>query len=367
MMSSFQLSISIDGSYPPIVRTVAIPVNASFNDLNSTIQSVFGWSDSHEHVFRVGKEKIGPRGHGNAADEDRVPLSEHVGRKMEYTYDMRDGWDITITWGDDREDIDLPWSLLLGWSGESPPESCGNMATFYAMLDAVEDPKNELHEKAVKMCDSLYFDEDSVTSNLECWPVQGVRPAGSEILPQGVRMAIMGNILAFHEGAMVYDVEDMDVRVIADRAPRSAKGSRRSKGPRTVGAASVSIEPARYMPLSPPGKVNLASFMNDYSEENPDLGLPHAEPEQGSMDAFMAVIRVREMTALFDRYVFDRASLFPFQWAKEHGFYFKDCHDVELGSAADMARMIQESGEDVDDPEVVDRLIEQYIESRKSL
>ena len=81
----------------------------------------------------------------------------------------------------------------------------------------------------------------------------------------------------------------------------------------------------------------------------------------------MKKIAEKEMGAHFDRYVFDRASLFPFEWARNHGYYFKDCHDVELGSAMDMARMIQESGEDVDDPEVVDRLIERYMEDRRSL
>ena len=366
-MSSFQLNISIDGSYPPIIRTVAIPVNASFNDLNSTIQSVFGWSDAHEHVFRSGGMKIGPRGHGDAVDEDTVPLSEHIGREITYIYDMKDGWNVTITWDVDRMDIDLPWSLLLGWSEESPPESCGNISGFYIMLDAAEDPRNDLYGKAIKMCENLYFDEDGVTSGLECWPTQGVRPEGSEILPQGVRMAIMGNILAFHREPMVYDIDDLEVRVVMDRAPRGVKVKRRDNGPRTVSAASVSIEPGRYLPLSPPGIVNMASFMNGYSTEYPELELPHVEPEQGSIDGFMKKIAEKEMGAHFDRYVFDRASLFPFEWARNHGYYFKDCHDVELGSAMDMARMIQESGEDVDDPEVVDRLIERYMEDRRSL
>lgn len=366
-MTSFQLSISIDGSYPAIIRTVAVPCNASFNDLNSTIQSVFSWSDIHDHVFMVGGRKIGPKGHGNAEDEDLVPLSDHVGDEIHYTYDMKDGWGITVIWEEPRDDVDLPWALLTGWSGESPPEDCGNIATFYAMMDAADDPGSKDYKEAMKVCGDLYFDEDAVTASLEAWPVQGVRPKGAVILPQGVRIAIMGNVLAFHEGPMVYDRDDMEVRLVRERAPKSAKNKKVNERPLLVSPTSVAIEPRRYVHLSPTGVENMATFMNGYAAEYPDLGLPHVEPDRGSIGEFLRVINSWEMETHLDRYILDRASLFPFEWARENGYYFKDYHDYELGSATDMARMIRESGEDIDDPKVVDSLIERYIESRKLL
>jgi hypothetical protein len=98
-MKSYILDITLDGTEPAVRRKVAIPSDSSFFDLHRVIQDCMGWMDIHIHEFVVGKDRtlIGPAALKDVQDEREVALSDHIRKKIHYTYDFGDFWEVTVS------------------------------------------------------------------------------------------------------------------------------------------------------------------------------------------------------------------------------------------------------------------------------
>ncbi|MDP4501974.1 hypothetical protein Q9G87_08385 [Nonomuraea sp. G32] len=77
-------------------RRVLIPENYSLGDLHQIIRRLFGWSDHHLHVFRVGKRRFSDpfRPLEECRDEEVCGLNQVLPAPrsvLRYTYDLGDG------------------------------------------------------------------------------------------------------------------------------------------------------------------------------------------------------------------------------------------------------------------------------------
>lgn len=154
--TSYRLKITLAGLEPPVWRQVIVPGDLTLAGLHSVIQRVMGWTNSHLHMFHVGKTRYAPRtpDWDDARDERRVILREVAPRprtKFYYEYDMGDSWvheirveAISQTAGE----IQRP--ECLAGAGACPPEDCGGIGGYEDLLAALRDPKHERHDEMLE-------------------------------------------------------------------------------------------------------------------------------------------------------------------------------------------------------------------------
>ena len=119
--------------------------------LHDALQEAFGWTNSHLHQFRVGRECFGVPdrdgwGGPEVIDERRVRLEEvaDVKSRLVYEYDFGDGWehDIVVERVDAGDEA-LP--TCLDGRRARPPEDCGGPYGYENLLQALADPKHPEH------------------------------------------------------------------------------------------------------------------------------------------------------------------------------------------------------------------------------
>ena len=198
-----ELKIILHRSKPPIWRRIAVPSDIKLSDLHVVIQIVMGWTNSHLHQFVIRNPKPRPTPQEllsldipariermmmsrdrcwsdprmeleEAEDETKTRLSElasAVKSKFIYEYDFGDGWDHQIEVvkiGPPAEGIDYP--VCLKGKLACPPEDCGGIWGYYAMLEALKDPKHERHEDFTDWIGDSFdperFDLDEINAEL---------------------------------------------------------------------------------------------------------------------------------------------------------------------------------------------------------
>jgi hypothetical protein len=167
---------------PPIWREIDVPSSYSFWDLHVAIQDAMGWLDYHLHAFRiqdtVAGETIDIGIPDNEGFEESVPtlagwdipvrsyLNE-PGQAVSYEYDFGDGWNHQVL----LEEIlpgekDARYPICVGGERACPPEDCGGIWGYQAMLEAINDPAHEQHAEMLQWLggdfDPELFDADSV-------------------------------------------------------------------------------------------------------------------------------------------------------------------------------------------------------------
>jgi len=152
----YQIKVTLLGTSPPIWRRLLVPVEATLAQLHRVLQIAMGWEDGHLHEFSIGQRRFGPSepgdfmGMSSAEDERKAPLSSVLGRvgaKARYTYDFGDGWEHGIVLEKRLSaDPDTAYPVCTGGKLACPPEDCGGIGGFYALLDAVGDANHEQHE-----------------------------------------------------------------------------------------------------------------------------------------------------------------------------------------------------------------------------
>lgn len=133
-MKNYILKISLDDTN--IWRKVALPCGYSFPQLHDIIQTVFGWENYHLHEWRAaGMLIIADEGDDEDIIEEKFKYESDVSldlilmneRKITYSYDFGDCWDLTI----DVEQTDadgLEYPQLLEYGGTMAMEDCGGIA-----------------------------------------------------------------------------------------------------------------------------------------------------------------------------------------------------------------------------------------------
>jgi hypothetical protein len=151
----YQLKVRLQGSKPPIWRRILITGDVTLAALHDVLQVAMGWTDSHLHQFEQNGQVFGTANNGfgslPVADERRTRLDRVLRREkdaLRYVYDFGDGWDHQIT----LEKL-LPHNhrqqlpVCIKGKGACPPEDIGGLWGYYAVLEALRDPRHPDHEE----------------------------------------------------------------------------------------------------------------------------------------------------------------------------------------------------------------------------
>ncbi|MHB2027145.1 MAG: IS1096 element passenger TnpR family protein [Elusimicrobiota bacterium] len=141
----YRLKITLVGLEPPVWRRVLVPGDTNLGSLHRAIQYVMGWSNSHLHIFHVGKTRIAPRtpDWDDVEDERKFMLwdiAHKTGAKLFYEYDMGDSWGHEV-----KVEAITPATAAfkgpecLAGAGACPPEDCGGIGGYEDLLAALRD------------------------------------------------------------------------------------------------------------------------------------------------------------------------------------------------------------------------------------
>jgi hypothetical protein len=144
---------------PPIRRLLVVPGNRSLKDLHLILQRAFGWSDSHLHLFRIRNEIYStpsPDDFDPVLDERKIHLDDlglRARNKFLYVYDYGDNWEHEFTVVSTQKagpaDIDRPVCLTADRS--CPPEDCGGVPGYEALLAALKKPASKRNKDEAEL------------------------------------------------------------------------------------------------------------------------------------------------------------------------------------------------------------------------
>ena len=152
MVPTCELRIDLDGVQPPIWRTLIVPASIGLDAMHCIIQVAMGWTNSHLHEFRKGKNRYGALNAGGDFDrevEDEgdfciAELLQRPRQKLVYMYDFGDGWSHTITLLSIRPEP-CPVPRCLDGKRACPPEDCGGPGGYENLLKIIGNPRRKEH------------------------------------------------------------------------------------------------------------------------------------------------------------------------------------------------------------------------------
>ncbi|MBN7809542.1 plasmid pRiA4b ORF-3 family protein [Algoriphagus sp. H41] len=148
-MNVYQLHVQLDETEPIIWRRILTTSNVRLDDFHRILQTIMGWTNSHLHLFEVGRATYAPLEFEveEAQDSRKVKLEDilnQVGSAIRYEYDLGDGWVRTLTLEKIIQlDSDAFITQCIEGERSSPPEDCGGVFGFHRMLEILKDPGHE--------------------------------------------------------------------------------------------------------------------------------------------------------------------------------------------------------------------------------
>lgn len=136
----FRVRLDLHGAKPPVWRRLDLPGDLTLPRLHDVIQAAMGWSDSHLHRFRTGRDHRSPyfvtnfdleEGEDGVLEDD-VRLDQLLtaeGDELWYEYDFGDGWDHKLVV---EEVLGSPPEVVRCTAGRMacPPEDCGGLGGY---------------------------------------------------------------------------------------------------------------------------------------------------------------------------------------------------------------------------------------------
>lgn len=178
MSDILQLKITLKGSKPPIWRRVLVDKKITLLHLHRIIQTAMGWYNCHLWEFDLNGQSFGPVDKTgmmgftpdemeDAAKQKVSAFADREKAKFSYTYDMGDDWEHQILVEKVLPRVpDQHYPLCIDGKMNCPPEDCGGIWGFYALLEALKDPKHPDHEDMTEWLGDDYdpraFDPDVV-------------------------------------------------------------------------------------------------------------------------------------------------------------------------------------------------------------
>lgn len=151
----YRLKITRRRTSPPIWRRVLVPGHYTLEKLHEVIQIAMGWTDSHLHLFRIGKTLYGlpnPYSGGwdlEMLDSRPVRLDQIVPEpktKFMYEYDFGDSWEHDVLVEKILPpDPKLKHPVCLKGQGACPLEDIGGVWGYANFLEAIADPSHPDH------------------------------------------------------------------------------------------------------------------------------------------------------------------------------------------------------------------------------
>jgi hypothetical protein len=175
--SIYQLKTTLHGSKPPIWRRIQVGGHTNLAKLHDILQITMGWTNSHlhqfvvkDHVYSDPSFELEYATSENAITLDRLELQPKM--RFGYEYDMGDYWqhDILV------EKIIAPESGIryprcLTGKRACPPEDCGGIGGYYALLEAIQDSQHPEHDSMLEWLGDEFgpeaFDLDAVNKQLK--------------------------------------------------------------------------------------------------------------------------------------------------------------------------------------------------------
>ena len=167
---AFEFKIKLEGSSnPPIWRKVKLSSKSSFHEFHIVIQAAFGWGNCHLYQFCpkgwgsypvIGEKMEDPFDdheyltiedwpNGECFDSMSITLKDYFHtpkQQIIYIYDFGDDWrhkiELAAITG---EDTIVP--VCTGGKGKCPPEDCGAIWGYYALVETVNNPKYPDHKQ----------------------------------------------------------------------------------------------------------------------------------------------------------------------------------------------------------------------------
>jgi uncharacterized protein len=159
-MIVYDVRVTLLGAEPPVWRLVRVPADAQLSLVHSVLQLAMGWEDYHLHEF-VGADR---KRYGvvddeyidvEVLDEQQYPLSALLGEPGDrclYVYDFGDDWvhELKLESVSEPGPGDEPIWCLDG-AGACPPEDCGGVPGYAALLESLRDRTDGEHADAVEL------------------------------------------------------------------------------------------------------------------------------------------------------------------------------------------------------------------------
>jgi hypothetical protein len=158
----YQFKITLLESRPPIWRRIQVN-DCTLDTFHEHIQTAMGWTNSHPHHFRVGKQLYGDPelmqenfAEMNYKDSTRTKLSAilpNTGKRFQfvYEYDFGDSWDHDVLFeGCVAAESRCQYPLCLEGKRACPPEDVGGMLGYAEFVETIENPHDEQHDEMLK-------------------------------------------------------------------------------------------------------------------------------------------------------------------------------------------------------------------------
>ncbi len=358
---SYRVRLTLCDSDPPIVREIAVPKFATLFDLHNNIQSCFGWSDYHMHVFSYGGDEFGIPSDDfpDWEDETLVPLSDFEDDELDYNYDFGDDWHINVEILGDAPN-DRGWTTLLSWENDGPPEDCGGIYGFYENLETLSDPSSEDYEDVAEFMEGYEFDEEDVIDSLQSFMPQGIRPIEVYIASPLIPALLMMPICAISSEPVAFDLDQGLPFVITDRPIRKSKRRDGMEEPPMVTRKEVIAHPERYLVFSEdPAKIYVdvvIRFLEEHSIPVPCACSNNLEFLDKAMDA----VDEKGLEDEWDDFVVPSICRHVYDWAAEQDMYFISLEAPALSPLESMFKGLHDAVEDGGD---LDELLESLMKS----
>jgi hypothetical protein len=153
----YQLKITLKGSKPPSWRRIEVADDITLARLHHIIQASMGWTNSHLHMFNVGRTSYSvpdPDYDEDVRDERRHKLNQLLTapkQKLSYEYDFGDSWTHEVLLKKVlTPEPGVSYPRCTAGKRACPPEDCGGVWGYADFLEAIGYPEQEQHNELLE-------------------------------------------------------------------------------------------------------------------------------------------------------------------------------------------------------------------------
>jgi len=162
---AYELRVTLKNISPPVWRTFAVPAGIRLDFLHHVLQTVMGWTDSHLHQFKSGRQVFelphdddfpffGDDPPPPPRDERKARLNEilrNPGDRFTYLYDFGDDWEHVVKLEKIKPlDPETPLPACLKGKRSCPPEDVGGPWGYARFLEIIVDEDHPEHEETLE-------------------------------------------------------------------------------------------------------------------------------------------------------------------------------------------------------------------------
>lgn len=151
----YQIKVSLRGAKPPIWRRLLVPGDITLNRLHEALLAAFGWHGGHLYVFETPYGQFGRADRELGHRSDTPVILEQVAPspkdKIRYTYDFGDDWEHEILIEKATPaDPTREYPLCTGGRRAAPPDDCGGIWGYQALVEILADPTHPEHDERLE-------------------------------------------------------------------------------------------------------------------------------------------------------------------------------------------------------------------------